>query len=293
MKNKNALFGIVILALIALFQAQAQDPFTNGLVAYYPFIGNANDASGNGHNGVVYGTTLAADRFGKANNAMTFGTGKYIEVASTAQLKFSAQFTVMAWIKADSFGPAAHAIITKSPWTGWDGWELNVGDGTLSFEGTFGGQNTAGGFPMSGTNQWQHVAAIYDGASMKLEINGVLVAPVLSVGQFSGAVSVSDVPLRFGRRDSPNDNWFLGQIDDIRIYNRALSATEVQQLYEYESGPRVGLIKAVKPSFSNLTLGVKYQLQVSLDLNTWYDQGLPFPATSTDMVCPWYYTNYP
>ena len=53
--------------------------------------------------------------------------------------------------------------------------------------------------------------------------------------------------------------------------------------------PWVSLIKAVKPSFSNLTPGVKYQLQASLDLNTWYDQGLPFTADSANMEYPWYY----
>ena len=53
--------------------------------------------------------------------------------------------------------------------------------------------------------------------------------------------------------------------------------------------PSVALVKAVKPSFSNLTLGANYQLQATLDLTTWYDQGLPFTATSPNMDYPWYY----
>lgn len=267
-----------------------QDPFSNGLVAYYPFDGNANDASGNGNNGVAYGTTLVADRFGIPNKAMDFGVGNYIEVASTAQLKFSTQFTVTAWIRPNSFA-AAHAIITKNPSDGWGGWEFMQNNSYgVTVEGKFGGQNTAGGcLNVLATNRWQHVAAIYDGNSMKMEVNGVLVPLSISVGQYSGPVLVNDVPLRLGRRASPNDLWFLGQMDDIRIYNRAMSTNEVQQLYVYESGPRVNLMKAVKPLFSNLTLTTNYQLQVSGDLSNWTNQGSSFTATDTSMIYPQYW----
>jgi len=80
-----------------------------------------------------------------------------------------------------------------------------------------------------------------------------------------------------------------GSLDDIRIYNRALSASEIQQLYVYESGARVNLIRAVKPFFNNLTLTTNYQLQVSSDLNTWTNQGSAFTATNTSMIYPQYF----
>ena len=67
------------------------------------------------------------------------------------------------------------------------------------------------------------------------------------------------------------------------------SASEVQQLYVYESGPRLNLIRAVKPSFSNLTLTTNYQLQVSGDLSTWTNQGSAFTATNTSMIYPQYW----
>ena len=84
-------------------------------------------------------------------------------------------------------------------------------------------------------------------------------------------------------------SFFRGQIDDIRYYDRALSPSEVQQLYACESGPSVTLLKAFKPSFSNLAVGTKYKLQTSDDLMTWYDQGPAFTATSTEMDYPEYY----
>ena len=80
-----------------------------------------------------------------------------------------------------------------------------------------------------------------------------------------------------------------GSLDDIRIYNRALSSNEVAQLYAIEFGPRVDLIRAVKPSFSNLTIGTNYQLQLSGNMSTWTNQGSAFAATNASMVYPQYW----
>jgi len=80
-----------------------------------------------------------------------------------------------------------------------------------------------------------------------------------------------------------------GFIDDVRIYNRALSASEVQQLYLYEAAPIVSLLKAVKPAFDQLRIGTNYQLQVSSDLNSWTNQGAAFIATNSSMVWPQYF----
>ena len=81
----------------------------------------------------------------------------------------------------------------------------------------------------------------------------------------------------------------LGKLDDVRIYNRALSSNEVQQLYAYEYGPHVNLIKAVKPSFDGLALGTNYQLQLSADMSTWTNEGFSFTATNSNMIYPQYW----
>jgi hypothetical protein len=78
-------------------------------------------------------------------------------------------------------------------------------------------------------------------------------------------------------------------IDNVRLYNRGLSTNEVQQLYAYEYGPHVNLIKAVKPSFDGLAPGTNYQMQVSADLSTWTNEGTPFIATNTSMIYPQYW----
>jgi hypothetical protein len=95
--------------------------------------------------------------------------------------------------------------------------------------------------------------------------------------------------VRIGGNAVDEQQFFGGKIDDVRIYDLALSPSEVQQLYVYESGPQVNLVQAVMPSFSNLTLGSNYQLQVSGNLNTWTNQGSEFIATNTSMSYPQYF----
>jgi hypothetical protein len=84
-------------------------------------------------------------------------------------------------------------------------------------------------------------------------------------------------------------NFFTGTIDDVRIYDVAFSSNEVQQLYQYESTPQVTLLQALIPSFSNLSLGTNYQLQVSPDLSTWTNSGSAFAATNSTMLYPQYF----
>src|ERR1017187_5394463 len=80
----NHVAALFILGTWLAVNGYSQSFLTNGLVAYYPFNGNANDASGNGNNGTVYGATLTTDRFGISNSAYCFnGTSHYIEVPST------------------------------------------------------------------------------------------------------------------------------------------------------------------------------------------------------------------
>src|SRR5207253_1096810 len=119
------------------------------------------------------------------------------------------------------------------------------------------------------TNTFTQFVATCDsvGGFIGLYANGVLIG---SNSYQPPIVSGTAYSLFIGHRPlTGNPNPFAGELDDIRIYNRALSAAEAHQLYLAEAGPFVNLLKAVKPSFSNLTLTTNYQLQVSADLNTW------------------------
>src|SRR5438045_1722727 len=104
MKMTKSLFGILTITLaLAVQMIRAQSFLTNGLVAYWPFDGNANDASGSGNNGTVNGSTLATDRFGNLNSAYSFdGMSSIITVPASSQFD-ATNHTLSLWVKANSW----------------------------------------------------------------------------------------------------------------------------------------------------------------------------------------------
>jgi hypothetical protein len=147
-----------------------------------------------------------------------------------------------------------------------------------------GGCNNAMGMAEYSLAKWHHVVATVSGTVGQLYLDGDL----------NGTGNVGNIPVNtldvfIGSGHAFPSSLFNGLIDDVRIYNRALSSSEVAQLYAVESGPRVDLIKSVKPSFSNLTLTTNYQMQVSADMATWTNYGSPFTATNTSRIYPQYF----
>ncbi len=118
----GALQGNVPRVLMALllcgFQAPANAGLKDGLVAYYPFNGNANDESGNGNNGIVSGATLVADKFGKINSAYNFNGNNFIELQFKNLPTGSSERTVSTWAKLDSGNPMG-TIISYGTVIGW------------------------------------------------------------------------------------------------------------------------------------------------------------------------------
>ena len=117
------------------------------------------------------------------------------------------------------------------------------------------------------TNVWTAFTATYDGSVKCLYINGVLNAS--GVCSYQPNWDVSFMGEGIGGNFAGQAESFDGVIDDIRIYNRALSASEVQQLYQYESGPRVNFVKAYTVDAYNLSAGSNHILQTSSDLTNW------------------------
>lgn len=263
---------------------------TNGLVAYYPFNGDANDESGNGNNASVSGAVLTVDRFGVTNKAFHFnGAGDNMS-ASVASIPLgNSPRTIVAWFKPDD-SSLINGIIHhgRDDCTGLM-FGLSRGRSYLGNDnlGFWGGCRDYASSLIIPSNQWSFVALTYDGSSIRLYANGQ------SETNGIGPLNTQNSRLWIGA-ETLNDggsfrDFFKGSIDDIRIYNRALSTEEAAQLYANESGPRVSLIKAVKPSFSGLSLGTNYQLQVSGDLNNWTNQGSAFTATNTGMIYSQYW----
>jgi len=269
-----------------------QSFLTNGLVGYYPFSGNANDASGNGNNAVVHGSLLATNRLGVSGESYSFASGAYIETTNSVGFPISTNdFAVSVWVSVAIF---------PSPQTDVAMLFVNrqINQFQLALNGTTGNNGfldfvTGGGVACHSStnswtlNRWYNLMVARANNTISIYRDGILIGQSQSTSGNS-AVGASR-NLDFGLRSTDGHGPLFGQLDDIRIYNRALSPAELQQLYEYESGPRVNLMKAVKPSFANLSLGTNYQLQVSSDLVTWTNQGSPFTATSTSMIYPQYW----
>jgi len=211
--------------------AAGTDTRTNGLIAYYPFNGNANDASGNNRNGTVYGSALTTDRFGNANSAYSFdGLGNYISLPT---FQIGGAFSLGAWVYLNSNDPDWQRIIDFG--NGAENHNLVVGidnNRKMFVVGdTAPNISTSEDFP---TGQWVHVAATIDGSSGSVKIywNGVL--------KGSGTTSVPPLISRtnqfIGKSNWAVDAYFGGRMDDLRLYNRVLSLSDIEALYTYDNG---------------------------------------------------------
>ena len=255
MKTLKALFGIVTITAAFAIQVHAQSFLTNGLAAYYPFSGNANDASGHGMDGVVHGAALTTDRFGSTNSAYRFNGSSWIQLPDAILPVAASAVTLSAWVLADS-GPYTtqeHLFLQTSRRGNW-GCSIVVPAAAQAAQFGFGAKLQDQEFysvysPLI-TNVWLQIVGIYQqGQYMQLWVNGSLV-------QSNG---IPDERMYTDPTDQLNSaigiyDWgtspylgFSGAVDDVRIYNRTLSDSEVQQLYAYESAtscasPPAGLV---------------------------------------------------
>lgn len=232
-------FGVVEVVVPPL----NQNLLTNGLVAYYPFNGNANDESGFGNHGTVAGPILTTDRFGGAANAFMFDGDDFIEIPDSTAFKSQA-FTISVWFNASQFpgdtSPTeGEFLISKAQ----NNFELHLGAPGNPGTGNTGirflprfGFGAHWDTPTSSyqTGQWHHVVSIYDPS-----VNHVGVFIDGQEKLLLGPLSTPNTPdnslnARLGMRQDGTLGLF-GQLDDIRIYNRALSSNEVAQLYAIES----------------------------------------------------------
>jgi hypothetical protein len=215
---------------------------TQGLIAYYPFNGNANNATGSGNNGTSNGATLTTDRFGHANSAYSFdGINDYI-VASANGLP-TATRTISLWFYADTM--ATHPSLLSygggggPPGTSWL-MLINNRDLGPAFEvqSHWRSNRISYFYATEPTGAWYNWVVTTDASGTKMYLNGQQIASNATF--ISNTIVNATTQLSFGvdvnlygiapYTDS-NSGYFAGKLDDIRIYNRALSEEEIQQLY--------------------------------------------------------------
>lgn len=207
--------------------------FSNGLVGYWPFCGNANDESGNGNNGTVNGASLTTDRYGNANKAYTFnGSTNYIEVPNSNSLSNISDITISAWVNIDSWfqsgGEGYFPILHKSNLQGQYG-KFALTLKNLGGISHLNSQENGFGYNNWSLGVWQHVVMIFSNNRNKIYIDGVLISDVPS-GVFPNSINNS-LPLIIGMDKPGLVEYSNGKIDDLCIWNRELTPQEITNLY--------------------------------------------------------------
>ena len=208
---------------IALQQSAAATP---GLVAEYGFnegSGTAlTDSSGNGNNGTIANGTWSTS--GKYAGALQFnGTSSVVTIPDSASLHLSSGMTLEAWVDPSTVTSAWRDVVYK----GDDNFylEATTNNASRPAAGTIagGGYAEAYGSAKLATNTWSFLTETYDGSTLRLYVNGTQVASVAH----TGAIATSTNPLQIGG-DGVYGQYFAGLIDNVRVYNVALTAAQVQ-----------------------------------------------------------------
>ena len=213
-------------ALIPMFSAATTRATSSGLVAAYSFGEGSGttvaDGSGSGNAGTIQNATWTAA--GKYGPALSFnGTSARVTVANASSLQLTSALTLEAWVNPTTVANAWRDVIYK----GNDNYYLM---GTTDHTSSPGGGALIGGSysevfntsPLP-TNTWSYLALTYDGTTERLYLNGALVASKAK----TGAITTSTNPLTIGS-DPLYGQYFSGLIDEVRVYNAALSQTAIQ-----------------------------------------------------------------
>jgi uncharacterized protein (TIGR02145 family) len=217
---------------------------SNSLVAYYPFNADTEDHSGYENHGTNNGTVFTTDRFGNPNSAVTFnGLNNYIDCGNNISINPSNAISISCWINTDALNNSR--IISK--WGLNSGYELDIADNFLRFGLN---QNVVGTCDLSQhEGKWTFITGTWDGNFVLLYVNGIL----KSTSTQAPPLISSPNNLLIGEMANFADAYFNGKIDDIRLYNNALSESEISALYHEGGWPYADLPILTTTSVSSLT----------------------------------------
>lgn len=216
--------------VLDLYIAQSEEPvFPGDIVADYPLNGNGQDVSPYHNHGDVLGATATNDRFNRANHAMNFSGNDGIVADNSPQLN-SPLASVSFWVNANSIPPSGEVYLLS--FGGWqERWKISLPDhGKMvwtTHAATCCVDLDAGDANVLQVGEWTHFVMVHDGVKEYIYVNGVEVASKDSPGDLANTVH----PLGIGFDPIGNGNYFDGRLDDVIIFETALSAAEVAALY--------------------------------------------------------------
>ena len=249
MKKKNLLMTTIAifgLATITMAQVPSYVPNT-GLVGWWPFTGNAIDSSGNGNNGTVNGATLTSDRFGNPNCAYSFNGNTDFIGTPIVQSNLS-EYSVSMWFKTTNGG---WMFKGSRDCVGGVGSRLDIDPSTFKLlygsddMGYTDGSMTSNSY---NDNLWHNVIGVWNGTGNALidpnqfsvYVDGIFVSQVLATSVGNGGIGGHrPIPMSgtsncaFGQKNcsAPGSDNFDGVMDDIGVWNRALTQQEITDLY--------------------------------------------------------------
>ncbi|MEK7590359.1 MAG: LamG domain-containing protein [Patescibacteria group bacterium] len=241
--NYNDVFAYIAKVVTGLTKTSVITPNSTGLVAFWNFddcdtCSTAKDFSGNSNTGTFQGNA-AHTASGKINRGITLdGTGDYALVTDSASLDLTSALTISSWVSLNSLtctgvDNVGGLVAKHDSTTTKDGYALiyacsndkmyfQGGDGT-----TWASLSVASSQTYAQTNRWYHVVGTFDGTT------GYLYVDSENVGSdTSAALSDNAQNLWIGGDVNSNSNFLNAKLDEVRIYNRVLSAAEVKTLYE-------------------------------------------------------------
>ncbi len=239
----NKVLSALTLASALSVTSNAWAALSDGLVLHLQLNGNANDVSGMANNGTAVGAVLTTDRAGNLDSAYYFdGSTAYIVVPHNESLNLN-QHTVTAWINTNGSTDAQNIIGKVTPliheslnFSLNSAGELRTNFATGEAVNNFA-YGAVGGIPGSTlqTGQWYFVAMTYDGAYVTLYLNGEVDVKYPKTGDTRTNTNALAIGRHGGEADQQGDDkFFNGSIDEVRIYNRALSPEEVRFLWSGE-----------------------------------------------------------
>lgn len=285
-----------LMAIIASTCTYAQS--SNGLVARWNFNGNANDVSGNGHHGTAYNVSYVAGKDGISNTAAKFTGNSFVSIPNHSYLNFN-KYTICTYIRIDSFNTyycQNSTIIRKGAEYGQGAWGMQLTDNPYDSSCTITGDTSHFVFacdagpnsvtvpfghwrysPRTRSNTWYCVVTTYDSTEYKVYVNGVLMVTSFPNGTIGPIGSNNDSVVIGGNmwnNTSLYPYWLYGTIDDLRVYNRVLSTSEIDQFCN-------GAL-TIDTNFKDTALCAGKSFSIDVDAKKTYNSNNVFSAELSD-----------